>query len=52
MALQREACLPAPVFGPVLLSAFRRLASICLYEVMGSGFQNWVRFAVLLPPAQ
>src|SRR5271166_5554867 len=33
-ALQGDACLPASVFGPVLLSALRRLASICLSEVM------------------
>src|SRR5215469_16050526 len=33
-ALQREACFPSSDFGPVLLSALRRLASICLYEVI------------------
>src|SRR6266568_4831559 len=32
--------LPASVFGPVLLSALRRLASICLYEVMASAIAN------------
>src|SRR6516165_7731689 len=48
-ALQREACFPASVLGPVLLSALRRLASICRYEVMGSGFPNWVRCVLLTP---
>src|SRR6266581_2529903 len=33
-------CFPASVFGPVLLSALRRLASICLYEVMASAIAN------------
>src|SRR5436305_10007951 len=52
MALQREACFPASVLGPVLLSALRRLASICLYEVMERLFLNWLRFAVLKRPRQ
>jgi hypothetical protein len=46
LALQRDARFPASVFGPVLLSALRRLASICRYEVIGSCF----RFAVLTQP--
>src|SRR5262249_13379212 len=46
-ALQREACFPSSDFGPVLLSALRRLASICLYEVIGSQRPNWLRFVVL-----
>ena len=33
-ALQRERCLPSSVMGPVLLQALRRLASICLKEVI------------------
>src|SRR6516225_4321274 len=51
-ALQRDACLPASVLGPVLLSALRRLASICLYEIMESSSPNWVRFVVLTRPHQ
>src|SRR5262249_60321010 len=47
-ALQRDACFPAFVFGPVLLSALRRLASICLYEVMENRSSNWVRFVILI----
>ena len=43
-ALQRDTCLPSSVFGPVLFSALRRLASICLYEVIGNCFPNWLRF--------
>src|SRR5262245_5837148 len=42
MALQRERRLPSSVRGPVLLSAFNRLASICLRELIrgqdGLGF--------------
>src|SRR6185369_17503119 len=34
MALQRERRLPSSVRGPVLLSAFSRLASICLMVVI------------------
>src|SRR3974377_1048395 len=34
-ALQRERSLPSSVVGPVLLRALRRLASICLRELMG-----------------
>jgi len=30
----RDRCLPTAVVGPVLLCALRRLASICLKEVM------------------
>src|SRR6516162_2265103 len=45
-ALQRDECLPASVFGPVLLRAFRRLASICRYEVIGDS-PNWVRSVIL-----
>src|SRR5450759_2642284 len=33
-ALQRERCLPSDVDGPVLLIALRRLASICLRELI------------------
>ncbi len=33
-ALQRERCSPSSVIGPVLLHALRRLASICLKEVI------------------
>src|SRR6516164_6666273 len=49
-ALQRDARFAASVFGPVLLSALRRLASIWRYEVIGCYFRNWVRFAVLIRP--
>src|SRR3974377_1676065 len=34
-ALQRERSLPSSVVGPVLLRALRRLASICLRELIG-----------------
>src|SRR3974390_1313534 len=43
-ALQRECSLPSSVVGPVLLSALRRLASICLREVMDIQLTKWVRF--------
>src|SRR5450759_292409 len=33
-ALRRERSLPSGVVGPVLLSALRRLASICLRDVI------------------
>ena len=33
-ALQRERHLPSGVVGPVLFSALRRLASICLRELI------------------
>src|SRR5215468_593606 len=46
-ALQRDTCFPASVFGPVLLSALRRLASICRYEIIVSQLPNWLRFVVL-----
>src|ERR1700720_3372077 len=49
-ALQRDACLPACVFGPVLLSALQRLASICRYEVMEECLPASVRFVVLRRP--
>src|SRR6516225_5832000 len=49
-ALPRDACLPVSVFGPVLLRALRRLASIWRYEVMERRFPNWVRFGVLISP--
>jgi hypothetical protein len=42
LALQRDARFPASVFGPVLLGALRRSASICRYEVIGSCFPNGV----------
>src|SRR6516225_9603699 len=45
-ALQRDECFPASVLGPVLLRAFRRLASICRYEVIGCQ-PNWVRLVIL-----
>src|SRR5262252_2477751 len=48
-ALRRDACLPASVFGPVLLRALRRLAPIWRYEVMARRLPNWVRFEVLIP---
>src|SRR6516164_1551232 len=48
-ALRRDACLPASVFGPVLLRALRRLASIWRYEVMVRRSPNWVRVEVLIP---
>ena len=35
-ALQRERCFPSGVVGPVLFSALRRLASICLRELIGN----------------
>src|SRR3974390_1538533 len=41
-ALQRERSLPSSVVGPVLLRALRRLASICLRELMDH--KDWVRF--------
>src|SRR6516165_4696020 len=44
-ALQRDECFPASVLGPVLLRAFRRLASICRYEVIGDQ-PNWVRLVI------
>src|SRR5215471_15464263 len=47
-ALQRDTCFPASVFGPELLSALRRFASICLYEVMENRPPNWVRFVILI----
>src|SRR5262249_35350371 len=50
MALLRDACLPLSVFGPVLLRALRRLASIWRYEVMVCRLPNWVRFEVLILP--
>lgn len=34
MALLRNRLFPFSVFGPVLLSALRRLASICLGDAM------------------
>jgi hypothetical protein len=34
--LRRDRRFPAAVFGPVLLSALRRLASICLSELTGA----------------
>src|SRR6516225_632102 len=46
-ALRRDTCFPASVFGPVLLSALRRLASICLNEVMAICLAKWVRFVIL-----
>src|SRR5262249_24940470 len=49
-ALQRDTCFPVSVFGPVLLNALRRLALICLYEVIEGYRANWVRFAVLTRP--
>src|SRR6516225_9287877 len=49
-ALRRDACLPASVFGPVLLRALRRLASIWRYEVMERRLPNSVRFEFLIPP--
>ena len=36
-ALREERCLPASVLGPVLFWALRRLASICLSDVIGVG---------------
>src|ERR1039458_2040673 len=42
-ALQRERSLPSGVVGPVLLSALRRLASICLSELIDDQ-KNWVCF--------
>src|ERR1035437_7383692 len=59
-ALRRERCLPSGVVGPVLLSALRRLASICLRELiddqqvkLGSfrhGKRDAVRFGLTLCP--
>ena len=45
-ALRRERSLPSGVVGPVLLSALRRLASICLSELIEDQLENWVRFVV------
>src|SRR6516165_4127503 len=44
MALRREACFPVSVLGPVLLRELRRLASICLMEVMGDRLQKLASF--------
>src|ERR1019366_6739262 len=43
-ALRHERSLPSGVVGPVLLSALRRLASICLSELIDDQQENWVRF--------
>ena len=48
--LQRDTCFPVSAFGPVLLSALRRLALICLYEVIASEFPNWLRLVILTSP--
>src|SRR5450759_333079 len=40
-ALQRERRLPSGVVGPVLLNALRRLASICLSELMENQAEQW-----------
>src|SRR5664280_2664411 len=45
-ALRRERSLPSGVVGPVLLSALRRLASICLSELIDDQQKNWVCFVV------
>jgi hypothetical protein len=45
-ALRRDRLFPSCVLGPVLLSALRRLASICLAEVIGNGLLDWVRFVM------
>src|SRR5450631_705680 len=56
-ALRHERSLPSGVVGPVLLSALRRLASICLRDVivrsqqMGSFFHLGGHNAVWLGPA-
>jgi len=44
-ALQRERRLPSGVVGPVLLSALRRLASICLRELIANQAEQlgWCR---------
>ena len=41
----RERRLPVSLIGPVLFRALRRLASICLSEVMSAPV-NWLRFAI------
>ncbi len=46
MALRRERRLPASVFGPVLLRALRRFASVCLSDVIGSDSHNWLCFVI------
>ena len=43
-ALQRECCLPSSVIGPVLFCALRRLASICLKEVIKHAPQQLALF--------
>src|SRR6516164_8250811 len=43
-ALQRDACFPASVLGPVLLRELRRLASICLREVIEGRPQVFASF--------
>jgi hypothetical protein len=43
-ALQREACFPASVLGPVLLRELRRLASNCFTEVIGGQRQKLASF--------
>src|SRR5450759_3693624 len=40
-ALQRERRLPSGVVGPVLLNALRRLASICLRELIENQAEQW-----------
>src|ERR1035437_2578178 len=45
-ALRRERSLPSGVVSPVLLSALRRLASICLRDVIENRLE-WVRFVIV-----
>jgi hypothetical protein len=55
-ALRRERCFPASVDGPVLLSAFHRLASDCLQDVMPrsrlASFRNSASAGQYRPPDQ
>jgi hypothetical protein len=44
--LRRDRRFPAAVLGPVLLSALRRLASICLSELTGRDPRDWLRFVI------
>src|ERR1022692_1205688 len=49
-ALRRERSLPSGVVGPVLLSAFRRLASICLRELIDDQRKELASFRHLAGP--
>jgi hypothetical protein len=50
-ALQRERHLPSGVVGPVLFSALRRLASICLRELIEDQAEQLGSFRYRAGPA-